>query len=434
MAVTTAHRFDRVRTTRPTRARIWVAIFMWSALAINYIDRTNLSAAAPSIMKDLHITNGEMGIVMSAFFWSYMLFQIPSGWLADRVGHRISLSLAVGWWSVATALTSAAQGLGSLVGLRVLLGIGESGAYPSNSGIAARWFPDHERGKVSAFFDSGSKVGTAVAMPLIVWLISAYGWQVSFIVSGAMGLVWTGLWIWYYRDPEKHHYINGAELDYIRSNQIKQDGLEAGQPMKWYELFRYRNIWAMCLGFFTLNYAIYFFITWFPSYLVEERHMDLIKMGFVAMIPPLVGMVAEWGGGWFSDHLYHKRGVSLTVARKISLVGGMLLATSIALAGLVSSAAASVALLSVSYGGLAIAAAAIWALPGDIAPRNMTSTVGGAQNCASNIGGILGPIVTGFIVEASGSFIVALIVSGAVTLIGALIYLFGLGKVEPIVV
>lgn len=249
MAVNTEYHSDAASSrAKRSRARLWIAVMMWAAIAINYLDRANLSAAAPSIMQDLHLSNGEMGIVMSAFFWSYMLFQIPSGWLADRVGYRISLALAVGWWSAATALTATARGMTSLIGLRVLLGIGESGAYPSNSGVTARWFPDRERCRVSAFFDSGSKVGTAVAMPLIVWLIASFGWQASFIVSGAMGLVWTALWIWYYRDPEKHRYINREELDYIRSGQQKHDGLDGEKPMKWYELFRYRNIWAMCWG------------------------------------------------------------------------------------------------------------------------------------------------------------------------------------------
>ncbi|MEZ0119171.1 UNVERIFIED_ORG: ACS family D-galactonate transporter-like MFS transporter [Heyndrickxia coagulans] len=415
-----------------TNTRWIIALLMWAAIVINYLDRANLSAATPIIMKDLHLNSTEMGIVMSAFFWSYMLFQIPSGWLADKVGYRISLAFAVGWWSLATAFTAFARGLTSLIWLRVLLGIGESGAYPSNSGVTARWFPDRERGKVSAFFDSGSKVGTALAMPLIVWIISQFGWQFSFVVSGLLGLIWMAVWIWYYNDPEKHKYINQEELRYIRDGQTKHDGLDKEQPLKWYQLFRYRNIWAMCVGFFMLNYAIYFFITWFPSYLVEARGMKLMNMGLVAMIPPLVGMIGEWFGGWLTDYLYYRKSFSLTVARKVNLVGGMLLATSIALAGLVTSAALSVVLLSISYAGLTIAASAIWTLPGDVAPKNMTSTVGGVQNCASNIGGILGPIITGFIVNITGSFILALLISGLAALLGAATYLFWLGDVRPI--
>lgn len=307
----------------------------------------------------------------------------------------------------------------------------DAGAYPSNAGVTAKWFPDKERARVSAIFDSGSKVGTALAMPVIVWLLTQFGWETPFIVCGLIGLIWVAIWWAYYRDPEKHKYVNEAELTYIREGQVKKEGIDNIQPLKWYQLFRYRNIWAMSVGFFMLNYAIYFFITWFPTYLVEERSMKLMTMGFVAMIPPLVGLVAEIIGGWFSDHLYMK-GLSLTIARKVNLVGGMLLATSISFAGLVDSAIWCVVLLSVSYAGLVIAASAIWSLPGDIAPRNMTSNVGGVQNCVSNLGGILGPIVTGFVVTTTHSFIPALLISGAATLIGALTYLFWLGKIEPI--
>ncbi|RYL88123.1 MFS transporter [Sporolactobacillus sp. THM7-4] len=417
---------------RRTNVRWKISILMWSAIVINFLDRANLSAATPEMMKDLHINSSEMGIIMSAFFWSYMVFQIPSGWFADKIGHRVSMAVSVGWWSIATALTSLAHGFGSLIGLRILLGIGESGALPSNSGITARWFPDRERGKVSAFFDSGSKVGTALAMPLIVWFISNIGWRASFICSGLLGLFWVAVWIWYYNDPEKQKYVNQDELNYIRNGQIKKDGLDKDQPMKWYQLFRFRNIWAMCFGFFTLNYAIYFFITWFPTYLIQEQGMKMMTMGFVAMIPPLVGMVSEWIGGWLTDYLYYRKHLSLTVSRKINLVCGMFLATTIAFAGLVNSSVVAIILLSISYGGLAFAASALWSLPGDVAPKNMTSIVGSVQNCAANFGGILGPIITGFLIATSGSFITALVVSGIATVLGALTYLFWLGEIKPI--
>ncbi|GGE29365.1 MFS transporter [Marinithermofilum abyssi] len=414
-----------------TRARWNIALLMWAAIAINYLDRTVLSATAPELMKEFGLDAAQMGLVLSAFFWSYAFFQIPAGWFADKVGQRISLAFSVAWWSVATMLTVVSQGLKSLMLFRILLGVGEAGAYPSNAGVTAKWYPDKERARVSALFDSGSKVGTALAMPFVVWMMTAFGWKVPFIVCGFLGLIWVAVWWAYYRDPEKHKYINQEELSYIRDGQIKKDGLDAKQPMKWYQLLKYRNILAMCVGFFMLNYAIYFFITWFPTYLVEARGFQLMKMGWVSMIPPLVGLVAELAAGWFSDRLYVK-GYSLTFVRKLNLVGGMLLASTIALAGLVDSAVWSVVLLSISFGGLTTAACAIWSLPGDVAPRNMTSVVGGLQNCVSNIGGILGPIVTGFLVSATHSFIPALLVSGAATLIGALTYLFWLGKVEPI--
>ncbi|MDF2570396.1 MAG: Hexuronate transporter [Sporomusa sp.] len=414
-----------------TNVRWVIAIFMWAAIAINYLDRTVMSAAAPSMMKDLNIGPTQMGIVMSSFFWSYAFFQIPSGWLADRIGQRVCLAGSVVWWSLATAVTALAKSANGLIGARIFMGIGEAGAYPCNAGVTAKWFPDKERGRVTAIFDSGTKFGTAFTMPLVAWMVAVYGWQLPFIVCGAVGLIWAVLWMAYYKDPEQHKYVNQAELKYIRDGQAKKEGIDNIQPMKWYELLKYRNVLAMCLGFFLFNYAIYFFITWFPTYLVKDRGMQLMTMGWFAMLPPLCGIIAQWTGGILTDYMYTKTG-SLTKARKINMVGGMLLATSIAFAGFAESNTVAIVLLCVSYGGLAFAASAIWCLPGDVAPRNMTSVLGGIQNAASNCGGILGPIVTGYIIATTGSFVTALIISGICCLLGALVYLLMLKDIKPI--
>lgn len=416
---------------KKTNVRWVIAIFMWAAIAINYLDRTCMSAAAPTMMKDLNLGPTEMGIIMSAFFWSYAAFQIPSGWIADRIGQRICLAVAVLWWSLATAVTAVSRTTAGLIGARLFMGAGESGVYPCNAGITAKWFPDRERGRVTAIFDSGSKFGTAFTMPLVAWMVAVYGWQVPFVVCGAVGILWVIAWMAYYRDPEHHKSVNAAEIKYIRDGQLKKEGIDKTQPMKWYELLKYRNVIAMCLGFFLFNYAIYFFITWFPTYLVKERGMQMMTMGFMAMLPPLCGILAQWTGGILTDYMY-QRTKNLTFARKLNLGVGMLAATSIAFAGLAESNTVAIVLLCVSYGGLAFAAAALWSLPGDIAPRNMTSVLGGIQNCASNIGGILGPIVTGYIISTTGSFMPALAISGFFCLLGALTYLFMLGKIVPI--
>ncbi|MDR3561037.1 MAG: MFS transporter [Negativicutes bacterium] len=417
---------------KKTNFRWGIIVMMWAAIAINYIDRTNLSAAAPVLMKEFNFTTVEMGYIMSAFFFSYTLFQIPSGWLADRLGQRLVMAGAVSWWSGATMLIAACQGIGSFIASRVLLGIGEAGAYPCGAGVAAKWFPDKERARATVIFDSGNKFGTAFAMPFIVWLMVSYGWKMPFIISGLMGFVWVAVWLMYYTDPEKSRYANKAEIDYIRSGQQVKEGLgDKTQPLKWYQLLRYRNIQAMCVGFFMSNYAIYFYITWFPTYLVKERGMALIKMGWVAMIPPLaaltVGLISASIADWF-----YARGVPKTKVRKICLVGGMLTASSVGLAGFVTTDVGAVALLTLSYCGLATSGPALWTLPGDVAPRNMTSTVGALQNCVSNIGGVLGPILTGYIVAATGSFIPALMLTGCATLIGALNYAFYLGEIKHI--
>lgn len=422
---------EAVKTQKMTKSRYVVAILMLGAIAINYLDRTVMSAATPTMMKELGISSTEMGWIMSMFFLSYALFQIPTGWLADKVGQRICLAVAVVWWSLATAATAGAKSVNALIGARLFMGMGEAGVYPCNAGITAKWFPDHERGKVTALFDSGSKFGTAFAMPFVAWMVAVYGWQLPFVVCGALGVIWAVAWLAYYHDPERHKFINELELKYIRDNQAKKEGIDKTQPMKWYQLLAYRNVRAMCLGFFCLNYAIYFFITWFPTYLVHDRGMQLTTMGWMAMLPPLCGIIAQWFGGWFTDRSYEKTG-NLTMARKKNLVIGMFLATSVTFAGFTDSTAVAMGLLCLSYAGLAFAAAALWSLPGDVAPRNMTSVLGGIQNCASNIGGFLGPIITGYLISTSGNFAIALVVSGGACLIGALNYAFYLQEIKTI--
>jgi D-galactonate transporter len=406
---------------------------MWVAIAVNYIDRTVLSAAAPQMSKEFALTPEMMGIVLSAFFWSYALLQIPAGWFADRFGQKLGLGAAVGAWSFATAATGLAAGFASLVGLRVALGVGEAGAYPANAGIASKWFPDKERATVSGLFDSASKFGGAVAMPLIVSLLVAFHWRATFAIIGSVGLVWCMLWWWFFTDtPERNKRVSSAELAHIRGGQAQQHGVDREMPMKWYDLLRHRNIWAMCLGFFTINYISYFFITWLPTYLVKEQGMGMLQMGIVASLPLICGLIAEIVAGWLSDKVVHSRRLSLTATRKLFLIGGLLLALCIGLAPLTTSVPLTVLLLCAAKSGTTIAASQVWAMPGDVAPKNMTSTVAGLQNMISNFGGVIGPVVTGFIVASTGSFKGALLFSAALGVLGILNYAFLLRKIEPI--
>ncbi|GIN53533.1 MFS transporter [Bacillus paralicheniformis] len=418
---------------KKSNVRWVVAFMMWAAIAINYIDRTVLSAAAPYITEEFNLTAGQMGIIMSGFFWSYALLQLPSGWAADKYGQKKTLGFAVVWWSVATALTGLATGFKSLLGLRVALGVGEAAAYPSNAGIAAKWFPKKERATVAGIFDSGSKFGGAVAMPLIAWMIAVFDWKLTFLLIGLVGVVWGIVWMIFFKEnPADHKRVNEAELAHIREGQAHMEETGGGQPLKWYQLFKYRNIWAMCIGFFMINYNSYFFITWLPTYLVKERGMDLIEMGIMASLPLLTAMVVEVGAGWMSDRIYAKGKLSLTAVRKLFLIIGLAMASCIGFAAFADSAILAVILLCVAKSGTTVAASQVWALPGDVAPKNMTSMVAGIQNTVSNMGGVVGPIITGFIVGATGSFVPALLFSAVLIVIAILNYLFLLGKVKQI--
>jgi ACS family glucarate transporter-like MFS transporter len=420
-------------SAKSTKVRWIVGTLMWLAIAINYIDRTVLSAAAPHPSKELSIPADQMGFILSAFFWSYALLQIPAGWFADRFGQKIGLGASVGLWSIATSATGMATGFYSLFTMRLGLGIGEAGAYPSNAGIAAKWFPDRERATISGLFDSASKFGGAVAMPLIVWMIAMIDWRMTFVVIGAVGVIWAIVWWWFFTEtPEAHPMANKSEIEYIRGNQVMKHGQDKTVPMRWYQLLRYRNIWAMCLGFFTINYISYFFITWLPTYLVKQKGMGMIEMGFVASLPLLSGLIAEILAGMLSDRVVRSKRLSLTATRKLFLIAGLTMALCIGLAAVVQNVVLTVALLCLAKAGTTVSASQVWALPGDVAPKNMTSVVAGLQNMVSNFGGVLGPIITGFIVAQTGSFNAALLFSAGVGFLGILNYALLLGKVHPI--
>jgi MFS transporter, ACS family, D-galactonate transporter len=417
----------------PTQSRFrWTIVIMaFLGTAINYIDRANLGVAMPTLSKEFGITNESKGLILGAFFWTYALFQLPSGWFVDKVGPRVSYAVAVIWWSVFTAATAIAKGFTSLFGFRLLLGIGEAPAYPTNAKAVAEWFPKSERAFATSIYDSGARAGSVAAFPLCTWVIGSYGWRTSFVVTGAIGVLWAVAWIWLYRHPSKHPMVSQEERDYIAAGQPPATTAQ-GPKISWGSLFKYRTVQGMMLGFFCLNFVIYFFVTWFPTYLKEGRGFTDVKTGIFGMIPGLFAMVAGWAGGQTSDFLL-RRGWSLTMARKVPIVGGMAMASSIGLAVIVPSATQAVALLALSYGSLCFAAASIWSLPADVAPTSRhVASIGGIQNFASNTAGIVMTYVIGKLLTKTGGFVVPLMLAGGFAILGALSYLFYVPEIKTL--
>ncbi|MEM5425459.1 MULTISPECIES: MFS transporter [Paraburkholderia] len=404
------------------KSRWLVIFFCFLAIAVNYIDRANLAVAAPHIMKDLGIGPAAMGLLLSGFFWTYAVMQLPFGWFVDRAGARIALPFAVGWWSVFTAATAVAGGFAAMFGCRLMLGVGEAGAYPSCAKLVSQWFSRDERALATSIFDSGSRVGSALSLPLVAAIMAAWGWKASFVITGALGLVWILGWIVMYREPEAR-----AALDKPRAPA------PAAASIRWSGLFRYRTVWGMMLGFFCLNFVIYFFITWFPSYLVEARGFSLKSLGTLGTLPAIASIPGGWLGGWLSDALV-KRGWSLTAARKTCIVGGMLLSSVITLTGVVQDIYVMLALFAIAYGSLAAAAASIWSLPADVAPTpRHVASLAGIQNFASNLAGIALTTFTGVMLQLTrGSFTIPLVVAGGFCVLGAVSYLVIVGRVEPL--
>src|SRR5258708_17845128 len=283
----------------------WLMISMcFLANAINFIDRANLAIASPSIQSDLGVDATEMGLILSAFFWTYAFLQLPAGWFIDKVGVRVSLALAVGWWSLFTMATGLSRSVSQLVGTRLMLGVGEAAALPSFAKVAFNWFPRVERGLASSIFDSGSRVGSALSLPLVAWLISIVGWQGSFVITGLLGIVWVLAWWFIYRDPERYRSIAPKAVETLLAQRGSQVVTTQTVEVSWLNLFRYRTIWGIMIGLFCLNFAIYFFITWFPSYLLQARGFSLSDLGTLGMLPALLAIPGGWLGGYVSDRLF----------------------------------------------------------------------------------------------------------------------------------
>ncbi|SAL58160.1 MFS transporter [Caballeronia turbans] len=405
----------------------WVVIFLaFLAIAINYIDRANLAVAAPQIEKALGIGPAEMGFILSGFFWSYALMQMPFGWFVDRVGARIALPLAVGWWSVFTALTAVATSVAGMFGCRLMLGIGEAGAYPSCAKLVSQWFRKEQRAFATSIFDSGSRVGSALSIPVVALIISSFGWEASFVITGVIGFVWILGWFLIYRNKSTGDLTGETDAAPVQP-------VAPRTKVSWASLFKYRTLWGMMLGFFCLNFVIYFFITWFPSYLVQAHGFSLKSLGTLGTIPALMSIPGGWFGGWVSDALF-KRGWSLTAARKTCMVGGMLLSSVITLCAFVTNIYLMLAFFGIAYASLAFAAASIWSLPSDVAPTpDHVASIGGIQNFASNLAGIVITTFTGVMLAITkGSFVIPLCVAGGFCFLGAFSYLVIVGKIEPL--
>jgi D-galactonate transporter len=425
-------RAERPGAARRTNVR-WVIIAVGAlGTAIAYVDRANLGVAAPFIQRDLHLNPALQGVILSSFFWTYAVSQLPSGWLLDRFGARLMFAAAAAWWGIFTAATALARGFGSLIGFRLLLGAGEGPMMPANAKVVAEWFPHQERGTASGIFNSGTEGGSAFALPICSALIAVVGWQLSFVFTGCLGVLWAIGWLLLYRSPRRHRLANEAEVEHIEQGSGPEpEPQDDGVALRWLELLRYRTVWGMILAYVCRASCVYFFVTWFPSYLHDARHLDLTEIGLLGAIPGLASIVASWIGGWFCDLLV-QRGVRLSWTRKIPLVIGMLGASVIAFAGFAPSTAAALTLLTVSYGFSSFSGGAVWALPADVAPspKNVAS-IAGLQNFGSQIGGILGPIVIGVLIDISGGYSIPLAAIGAITVIGALLYAFMI-KVEPL--
>ncbi|HVW48853.1 MAG TPA: MFS transporter [Trinickia sp.] len=425
-------------TVRRSRARYQILGLLAAGTMINYLDRTVLGIAAPQLTKELGINAALMGVIFSAFSWSYVASQIPGGLFLDRFGSKLTYFLSMTLWSLCTLAQGLVTGVGALFACRLGLGVTESPCFPTNSRVVATWFPQTERAFATGTYTVGEYVGLAFFSPLLFALMGAFGWRMLFYVVGAAGIVFGLIWWRFYREPREHPAANDAELDYIEAGggltRHSSSANNGKRPkVDWRDigrLLKHRQLTGICLGQFAGNSTLVFFLTWFPTYLATERHMGWLKIGFFAIMPFIAASVGVMFGGTFSDWLL-RRGKSPNVARKLPIIAGLLLASTIVLANFVQSNTAVIAILSLAFFAQGMAALG-WTLVSDIAPDGMLGLTGGIFNVAANLAGIITPLVIGLIVSATGSFVGALAFIGVIALIGAASYIFVVGDIKRI--
>ena len=414
------------------RVRFFMLGLVAAAVLVNYLDRAVLGIAAPGIQAEFALSPVLMGVVFSAFSWSYFAAQIPSGILLDRLGVRLVYRLALIGWSLATLLHGLARGFVSLVGLRIALGLTEAPCFPANSNIVAAWFPRAERARAIGVYTAAEYVGLGFLTPPLFWIVAAWGWRALFIVAGAMGLLLAVVWWQRYRAPHECQELSDQERKFI----VTGGGTVDRPPVQQFSfaivraLFRDRQMWGLCIGQFSVYSTFVFFLTWFPTYLATERHMAWIQVGFFTALPYVAGFFGILFAGFLSDALLI-RGYSLDTARKLPVIMGLLLASAIIFANYVESDVAVIAILSLSFFAQAMSSSG-WSVISEVAPPGQIGLVGGLFSASANLSGIVTPLVIGSIVQQTGSFVDALIFVGVVAAIGALSWIFLLGKIHRI--
>ncbi|MEC7932316.1 MAG: MFS transporter [Pseudomonadota bacterium] len=419
---------------RRTRARIGILALISIATLLNYMDRAVMGVAAPSLTAELQISPEMMGFIFSAFSWTYAAAQIPGGLLLDRFGTRITYAGSLILWSFFTLLHGIAGNVAMLFGFRLALGVAEAPCYPCNSRILSSWFPQDERARANSVYAVGQYAGLAFFSPLLFWIVGSFGWRALFLIAGGMGVA-VGLVMYArYRDPGESARVNQAELDYIRAGGgLTATRQESAAPFSWANvrtLLARRQILGASIGQFCGNSTLVFFLTWFPTYLATERGMDWLKSGTFAVLPYIAASAGVLLGGQVSDLLIRRTG-SANIGRKLPIVAGLLLASTIVAANFVESNTLVIAIMSIAFFGQGMVNLG-WTLISDVAPRQFVGLTGGVFNLCANLAGIVTPIVVGLIVGQTGSFYGALAFIGILALIGAAAYVFIVGDVKRV--
>jgi ACS family glucarate transporter-like MFS transporter len=386
-----------------------------AAMIACYAHRGTLSVAAPFMMKELNLSTSAMGILLSAFFWSYSFMQLPAGWMVDRYGVKRSYAVGYAFWSVAAAFTGFAHSLLTLVLLRMSLGIGQAVAFPASARAVAQWFHDRERGTVTATYLTGVRLGQASIALMGALFLARYGLKSFFLLTGIAPLLW--LFPWYrflgrWEEPPRDA-ASAVPLPSQKSVSLAQS----------LALLKQRSVLGIFLGFFAYDYAWFVYLTWLPSYLVMERGFSPREMGIYSAIPYVAMSGIILLSGLASDWLI-RRGQPEIRVRKMFIIIGLMIGCLIVAAGMVDDKLTAVWLLTISLCGLGICSPNTWTLTQAVCSKNIVGTVSGIQNFGGNLGGVLAPALTGYIAHTTKSFALALTLAGGILVAGILSYCF----------
>jgi ACS family glucarate transporter-like MFS transporter len=431
-----------------SHVRIWILMLILFLSTVAYADRSILSIAGSGIQKEFGLSSIQLGYVLSAFSWAYVIGQIPGGLILDRFGTKTVYGVTLVLWSLSTFLMGFVGEFGSGVHgvvmlffiLRFMLGLIEAPSFPANARVAVMWFPKSERGRATSLFASAQYFAVGIFSPLAGWLVSRFGWPWPFFVLGTVGFVAAFVWIRAMHEPHRHPKVSKAELDHIVAGgalvdvddlRVRQSKARISRSVVM-SLIGNRMLWCAYIGQYCAIALSYFFITWFPIYLVQARGMNILHAGFATVAPSLFGFLGGISGGIISDWLI-RIGWSVSWARKTPYIVGMLVASTLVLAAVADDNVTIVALMSFAFYGKGIAAGAgTWAIVSDTAPKEAVGLAGSIFNCVGNIAGIVTPIVFGYIVAATGGYGAGLFFVGAHCIVAALVFLFVMGKIERV--
>lgn len=408
--------------------RYKILLLVFISVVINYVDRSNLSIAAHAISEDFKLTPSELGLLFSAFGWAYAMLQIPGGILADIIAPRILYSAILILWSLATVVQGLSNSFLRLLGLRVAIGVFEAPSFPLNNRVITEWFPRNERAFATGIYTSGQFVGLAFLTPILVLIQHHFNWHGLFFVTGMAGVLWGIIWYIFYRKPARPETIKEERIAEVQEKQIGNDRKKISRKdLK--KVFSYRKLWGIYIGQFAVSATLWFFLTWFPTYLTKYRGIEFLESGFLISIPFLAAFAGVLLSGIFSDYLL-KKGFSITIARKTPVIVGLVLSSLIIGANYVASNSLVILFLTISFLGTGFASIT-WVFVSELAPLNLIGTSGGVFNFMGNLSAIIVPFAIGLLITET-NFSPAIWFIAIIELIGIFSYIFIVGKVQRV--